>query len=48
VRDEGVLARMAPLGTVLVGNDTAAFAAWLARQREIVTEVIRTTNITLG
>jgi len=47
-RDEGVLARMAPLGTVMVGNSTEEFTAWLARQREVVTQVIRTANITLG
>lgn len=47
-RDEVVQARMAPLGTVLVGNSTADFTAWLARQREVVTQVIRDAKITLG
>lgn len=47
-RDETVLARMAPLGTVMVGNSTAEFTAWLARQRTVIAEVIRTANITLG
>lgn len=47
-RDETVQARMAPLGTVLVANSTADFTAWINRTREIVTQVIRTANITLG
>ena len=47
-RDPGVLARMAPLGTVLGGQSTEAFAAWLETQREIVARVIREANITLG
>jgi tripartite-type tricarboxylate transporter receptor subunit TctC len=47
-RDPNVQARMAPLGTVLVGNSTAEFTAWLARQREVVEQVIRDAGITLG
>ena len=47
-RDPGVLARMAPLGTVLVGQSTPDFATWLDNQREVVTRVIREANITLG
>ncbi|MCZ8146224.1 MAG: tripartite tricarboxylate transporter substrate binding protein [Roseomonas sp.] len=47
-RDAGVLARMAPLGTVLGGQSTEAFAAWIANQREVVARVIREANITLG
>ncbi len=46
-RDEMVLSRMAPLGTVMVGNSTAEFTAWLAQQREVVTRVIRDANIML-
>jgi len=47
-RDPGVLARMAPLGTVLVGQSTSDFATWLDNQRDVVTRVIREANITLG
>jgi len=47
-RDPSVQARMAPLGTVLVGQSTEVFAAWLENQRELVARVIREANITLG
>ncbi|WP_256370449.1 tripartite tricarboxylate transporter substrate binding protein [Roseomonas sp. AR75] len=47
-RDPGVLARMAPLGTVLVGQSTAEFTRWLQNQRQIVAQVIREAGITLG
>ncbi len=47
-RDPGVLARMAPLGTVLGGQSTADFSRWLDNQRDIVARVIREANITLG
>ncbi len=47
-RDPGVLARMAPLGTVLGGQSTADFTRWLDNQREVVARVIREANITLG
>jgi tripartite-type tricarboxylate transporter receptor subunit TctC len=47
-RDPGVLARMAPLGTVLVGQPTPDFARWLQNQRQIVSQVIREAGITLG
>jgi tripartite-type tricarboxylate transporter receptor subunit TctC len=47
-RDPGVLARMAPLGTVLGGQSTEVFAAWLEAQREVVAKVIREAGITLG
>ena len=47
-RDPGVLARMAPLGTVLQGQSTADFTRWLDNQREVVAQVIREANITLG
>jgi tripartite-type tricarboxylate transporter receptor subunit TctC len=47
-RDPGVLARMAPLGTVLVGQSTADFTRWLQNQRQIVAQVIREAGITLG
>jgi hypothetical protein len=39
---------MAPLGTILGGQSTAEFAAWIERQRGIVAQVIRDANITLG
>ena len=48
VRDSAVLARMAPLGTVLGGQSTEVFTAWLDAQRQIVAQVIREANITLG
>jgi tripartite-type tricarboxylate transporter receptor subunit TctC len=47
-RDPAVLARMAPLGTVLVGQPTAEFTRWLQNQRQIVSQVIREAGITLG
>ncbi|SFK60717.1 Bug family tripartite tricarboxylate transporter substrate binding protein [Falsiroseomonas stagni] len=47
-RDPGVLARMAPLGTVLGGQPTEVFAAWVERQREVAAQVIRDAGITLG
>jgi tripartite-type tricarboxylate transporter receptor subunit TctC len=47
-RDPAVLARMAPLGTVLGGQSTADFTRWLQSQRQIVAQVIREANITLG
>jgi tripartite-type tricarboxylate transporter receptor subunit TctC len=47
-RDPGVVARMAPLGTVLGGQPTEVFATWLAAQRQVVARVIREANITLG
>jgi tripartite-type tricarboxylate transporter receptor subunit TctC len=47
-RDAGVLSRMAPLGTLLVGNSTAEFSEWLERQRQVVEKVIRDANITIG
>jgi tripartite-type tricarboxylate transporter receptor subunit TctC len=47
-RDPNVQARMAPLGTVLVINDTAEFTRWLARQREVVEKVIRDSEMKLG
>jgi tripartite-type tricarboxylate transporter receptor subunit TctC len=47
-RDPGVIARMAPLGTVLGGQSTADFTRWLQNQREVVTRLIRDANITLG
>jgi tripartite-type tricarboxylate transporter receptor subunit TctC len=47
-RDPGVQARMAPLGTVLGGQSTEVFAAWVENQRQIVARVIREANITLG
>ena len=47
MRDPAVLARMAPLGTILVGNATDEFAKWLANQREVVGGIIRDAKITL-
>jgi len=44
-RDPAVVARMAPLGTVLVGTSPAEFAAWLARQRDVIEGIIRDANI---
>lgn len=48
MRDPAVLARMAPLGTVLVGNATDVFAAWLVAQRDVVEGIIRDARITLS
>jgi tripartite-type tricarboxylate transporter receptor subunit TctC len=47
-RDPGVKARMDPLGAEMVGSQPEEFAAWLERQRPVVTEVIREAGITLG
>ena len=43
-----VLARMAPLGTLLGGQSTEVFANWVENQREVVARVIREASITLG
>ena len=47
LQDPAVVARMAPLGTVLVSSTPAEFSAWLARQREVIESIIRDANITL-
>jgi tripartite-type tricarboxylate transporter receptor subunit TctC len=47
-RDPGVLARMAPLGTVLVGGGPAEFAAFLDQKRTVIEQIIRDAAITLG
>lgn len=47
-RDPAVQSRMAPLGTILVINETQAFKDWMARQRVIVEGVIRESGMTLG
>jgi len=47
LRDPGVVARMAPTGTVLAPTTTAEFVGWLARQRETMERIIRDANITL-
>jgi tripartite-type tricarboxylate transporter receptor subunit TctC len=48
LRDPAVLARMAPLGTILVGNSTEEFTKWLAAQRDVVEGIIRDAKITLS
>ena len=47
-RDPELVAKMGPLGTVLVSPSREEFGTWLARQREVVGEVIREANITLS
>jgi tripartite-type tricarboxylate transporter receptor subunit TctC len=47
LRDPAVVARMVPLGTVLVSTTPAEFATWLAKQREVMEKLIRDANITL-
>jgi tripartite-type tricarboxylate transporter receptor subunit TctC len=47
-RDPELVARMGPLGTVLVSPSQEEFKAWLAKQREVVETVIREANITLS
>lgn len=47
-RDPALVAKMAPLGTVLVSSTPEEFTAWLARQREVVQRVIKEANITLS
>lgn len=47
-RDGGVKARMDPLGAEMVGNSPEDFAAWLERQRPVVSQLIRDAGITLG
>lgn len=46
-RDPAVVARMVPLGTVLVATMPGEFAVWLSRQREVIEDVIRDANIKL-
>ena len=48
MRDPAVLARMAVLGTILVGNATGDFAKWLAVQRDAVEAIIRDAKITVS
>jgi tripartite-type tricarboxylate transporter receptor subunit TctC len=47
-RDAAVLARMAPLGTVLVGAGADEFASFLERKRTVIEQLIRDVGITLG
>jgi tripartite-type tricarboxylate transporter receptor subunit TctC len=47
-RAPDLLARMAPLGTLLGGQSTEVFANWVENQREVVARVIREASITLG
>ena len=48
VRDPGLLAGMASLGTVPVANTPQEFTAWLAQQRELLEKLIRDANITVS
>ncbi len=48
LKDPAVVARMAPLGTVLVSSTPAEFGVWLARQREVIENIIRDAKITLS
>ena len=48
VRDPGLLAGMASLGTVPVANSPQEFTDWLAQQREVLEKLIRDANITVS
>lgn len=48
VKDPELREQIAPLGMELVGNSTAEFAGWLDRQREVLHQLIRDANISLG
>ena len=48
VRDPGLLAGMATLGTVPVANTPQEFTAWLTQQREVLEKLIRDANITVS
>lgn len=47
LRDPGIVAKMAPTGTVLAPTTVAEFSLWLAKQRETMERIIRDANITL-
>ncbi|MBB5696169.1 Bug family tripartite tricarboxylate transporter substrate binding protein [Muricoccus pecuniae] len=47
-RRPGVFQRLAPLGTEVVAQGEAAFRAFLARQGQVVAEVIRAAKITIS
>lgn len=47
-RDPALGAALAPLGMVPVGSGSQEFSAWLARQRELLQQLIRDANITLS
>lgn len=47
-REPALVAKIAPLGTVLVSSTPEEFTAWLTRQREVVQKVIKQANITLS
>lgn len=47
LRDPAVVARIAPTGTILVGNSTPEFAAWLVNQRDVVEGIIKDAKIKL-
>jgi len=48
VRDPGLLAGMASLGTVPVASTPQEFTAWLMQQRELLEKLIRDANITVS
>jgi tripartite-type tricarboxylate transporter receptor subunit TctC len=48
VKDTELREQIAPLGMELVGNSTAEFAGWLDRQRDVLHQLIRDANISLG
>jgi len=47
-RDPAVVARLAPLGTQLIGDTTAQFEVFLRQQTEVLTKLIKDANIKLG
>ena len=46
-RDPAVIARLSPLGTMILADATTSFAKFLDDQREVLTQLIRETGITL-
>lgn len=48
LRDPALLATMAPLGVVAVGNSSNEFSAWLNTQRATLQKLIRDANITIS
>lgn len=47
-RDPALIAKIAPLGTVLVSSTPDEFSTWLAKQRDVVEKVIREANVKLS
>jgi tripartite-type tricarboxylate transporter receptor subunit TctC len=47
-RNPAVIERLSALGSVLVADEPAQFAAWLEGQRALLEKLIREANITLG